>query len=67
MKRDTITAVVVEALPNYNFKIKLDDGNEIRAYVSGRMRLFNIRILPGDKVELELPKGSKIGRIVYRK
>jgi len=60
--------VVVESLPNASFKVKLDDGNEILAYISGKMRIYRIRILPGDKVTVEMsPYNEKRGRIVYRK
>lgn len=62
-----LVAEILEALPNYNFKIRLPDGKEIRAYVAGKMRFNNIKILLGDKVEVEVPDGSTIGRIVYRK
>ena len=62
-----ILAIILEALPNYNFKIKLEDGREIRAYVGGKMKMNNIKILIGDRVDVELPEGSQIGRIVYRK
>lgn len=59
--------VVIEGFPNATFKIKLDDGNEILAYVSGKMRLNKIKILPGDKVIVELsPYDNSRGRIVYR-
>lgn len=59
--------VVTEGFPNATFRVNLDDGNEILAYVSGRMRLNRIKILPGDKVTVELsPYDNKRGRIVYR-
>ena len=57
---------VTEALPNTLFRVKLDDGEEILAYISGKMRIHRIRILVGDRVKLELPPGSDRGRIVYR-
>jgi translation initiation factor IF-1 len=60
-------ATVLEALPNYNFKVLSEDGKEIRAYVSGKMRMNNIKIIVGDKVDVDLPQGSQIGRIKYRK
>jgi len=60
--------VVIESLPNANFKVKLDDGSEILAYISGKMRIYRIRILSGDKVTVEIsPYNEKRGRIVYRK
>lgn len=58
--------VVVEALPNAFFKVKLDDNREVLAYLSGKMRINYIKILLGDKVWIELsPDGSR-GRIVRR-
>lgn len=58
---------VIEALPNAFFKVLLDDGSEIQGFLSGKMRLNSIKILPGDKVTLEMtPYDTKKGRIVYR-
>ena len=68
-KEDAITveATVREALPNARFRVELDSGHSILAYVSGRMRKHFIRILPGDKVTIELsPYDLSKGRIVYR-
>ena len=63
----TLEAVVTEALPDTRFKVELENGQEILAYISGRMRKFYIRILPGDKVKVELsPYDMTKGRIVYR-
>lgn len=60
-------ATVVETLPNAMFKIKLENGHEVLAHVSGRMRKNFIRILPGDRVAVELsPYDLNRGRIVYR-
>ena len=59
--------IVVESLPNTTFKVRLDDGREILAHLSGRMRLNFIRILIGDRVIVELsPYDQTKGRIVYR-
>lgn len=69
MKKDAIRkeGTVVEALPSTTFKVKLDDGEEILAHLSGKMRLNFIRILPGDRVAVEFsPYDPKRGRIVYR-
>jgi translation initiation factor IF-1 len=69
MKKDAIRkeGTVTEALPSANFKVKLDDGTEVLAHLSGKMRLNFIRILPGDRVTLEFsPYDDKRGRIVYR-
>ena len=58
---------VVEALPDARFRVELEGGQEILAYVSGKMRKFFIRILPGDKVTVELsPYDMTKGRITYR-
>lgn len=63
-----IEAEVVEALPNARFRVKLaESGHEILAHVSGKMRMHFIRILPGDKVVLEIsPYDLSKGRIIYR-
>lgn len=58
---------IVEALPNTQFRVQLDNGHEILAYISGKMRKFYIRILLGDRVRVELsPYDLNRGRIVYR-
>ncbi len=58
---------VTEALPDARFKVKLENEHEILAYVSGRMRKFFIRILPGDRVTVELSAYDMTkGRITYR-
>ena len=58
---------VTESLPSLKFRRRLEDGEEILAYVSGKMRMHRIRILPGDKVKVELsPYDKTRGRIVYR-
>jgi translation initiation factor IF-1 len=63
----TLEAVVKEALPDTRFMVELENGQQILAYISGRMRKFYIRILPGDKVKVELsPYDMTKGRIVYR-
>jgi translation initiation factor IF-1 len=59
---------VVEALPNAYFKVELDNGHQVLAHASGKMRVHFIRILPGDRVVVELsPYDLTRGRIVYRK
>jgi translation initiation factor IF-1 len=68
-KEDAIEmqAVVLETLPNATFKVELDNGHEVLAHISGKMRKNFIRILPGDKVLVELsPYDLTRGRIVYR-
>ena len=63
----TVDAVVTEALPNARFKARLESGHEILAHVSGKMRMHYIRILPGDKITVEMsPYDLTKGRIVYR-
>jgi translation initiation factor IF-1 len=62
-----VMATVSETLPNAMFRVKLENGHEVLAHVSGRMRKNFIRILPGDRVAVELsPYDLKRGRIVYR-
>lgn len=59
--------VIIEKFPNATFKVKLNDGGEVLAYISGRMRIHRIKILPGDKVKIEFsPYDEKRGRIIYR-
>jgi translation initiation factor IF-1 len=68
-KDDTITAegVVAESLPNATFKVKLENGHLILAHISGKMRMNFIKILPGDKVTVEISVYDlSKGRIVYR-
>jgi translation initiation factor IF-1 len=63
----TLEAEVTEALPDAMFRVKLQNGQEILAYVSGKMRKFFIRILPGDKVTIEMsPYDMTKGRITFR-
>jgi translation initiation factor IF-1 len=62
-----VEATVKESLPNAMFRVVLPNGHEVLAHVSGRMRMHFIRILPGDKVTLEMsPYDLTRGRIVYR-
>jgi len=65
--KNTIQGTVVEALPNTLFRVDVGDGKEIMAFLAGKMRMYRIRVLVGDTVEMELdPYGGK-GRIVRRK
>ncbi|NLT34889.1 MAG: translation initiation factor IF-1 [Gaiellales bacterium] len=58
---------VVEALPNTMFRVRLESGHEVLAHISGKMRMNYIRILPGDRVKVELsPYDLGRGRITYR-
>jgi translation initiation factor IF-1 len=68
-KEDVIECegIVKENLSNAMFRVEVDNGHEVLAHVSGRMRMHSIRILPGDRVRLEIsPYDLKKGRIVYR-
>ncbi len=68
-KRETIEVegTVTESLPNASFKVELANGHEVMAYVSGKIRINFIRVLPGDKVLVELsPYDLARGRITYR-
>jgi len=61
------SGVVLEALPSTNFKVKLDDGKEILCHLAGRLRIYRIKVLPGDRVQVEIsPYDDKRGRIIYR-
>jgi translation initiation factor IF-1 len=62
-----IEGSVVELLPNTQFKVELDNGHQVLAYLSGRMRKYYIRILLGDRVRVEMtPYDLNRGRITYR-
>lgn len=68
-KEDTIQmeGEVVDALPNAMFRVKLETGHQIIAHISGKMRKFYIRILPGDRVTVDIsPYDLSKGRITYR-
>ena len=58
---------VIDTLPNTLFRVRLENGHEITAHISGKMRMHYIRILPGDKVSVEMsPYDLSRGRIIYR-
>ena len=62
-----VTGTVVETLPNAMFRVELENGHRVLAHISGKIRLHYIRILPGDKVLVELsPYDLSRGRITYR-
>ncbi|MEN6465377.1 MAG: translation initiation factor IF-1 [Syntrophaceae bacterium] len=62
-----VEGVVVETLPNAMFRVELENGHRILAHISGKMRMHFIKILPGDKVTVELsPYDLTRGRITYR-
>jgi translation initiation factor IF-1 len=63
----TVEGTIIEALPGTQFRVKLENGHEVIAYLSGRMRRYYIRILLGDSVRVEMsPYDLDRGRIVYR-
>ncbi len=65
-KQETISGVVIEALPSTLFRLEIASGETMLAYLSGKMRKFRIKVLVGDRVEVEIdPYGGK-GRIVRR-
>ncbi len=62
-----VEGTVIEALPNTQFMVELDNGHRLLAYLSGKMRKFYIRILLGDRVKVEMsPYDMNRGRIIYR-
>jgi len=63
-----LEGTIIEALPNAMFKVKLENDHEILGHISGKMRMYYIKILPGDKVTVEMsPYDLSRGRITYRK
>ena len=65
-QKEKVIGTVIEALPDTKFRVQLEDGKVILAYLAGKMRLHYIKVMIGDKVELELsPDGDK-GRITFR-
>jgi translation initiation factor IF-1 len=68
-KQDAIEVMgtVLETLPNAMFRVQLDNGHKVLAHISGKMRMHYIKILPGDKVKIELsPYDLARGRIIFR-
>lgn len=61
-----IEGIVVEALPSANFKVRIREDKEILAYLAGKMRMYHIKVLPGDRVLVELSPDGERGRIVRR-
>ena len=67
METIKLVGIVTEALPAATFRVRLADGREILGHLSGKMRMYHIRILPGDKVSLEMtPYDERRGRITRR-
>jgi len=64
--KEKVMGTVIEALPDTNFKVQLDNGQEVLAYLAGKMRMNYIKVMTGDKVTLELGPDGKRGRIVRR-
>jgi translation initiation factor IF-1 len=63
-----VEGTVVEPLPNAMFRVELDNGHKVLTHISGKMRMHFIKILPGDRVTVELsPYDLSRGRIIYRK
>ena len=70
MKSDKIkqSGIILETLPAGKFRVKLENGKEVLAYLAGKLRIYKIKILPGDTVTVETtPYDEEKGRIVYRK
>ena len=68
-KKDLIQleGTIIESLPNAMFRVELDNGHKVLAHISGKMRMYHIRILPGDRVTVEFsPYDLNRGRIIYR-
>jgi len=62
-----VDGTIIETLPNASFKVELENGHQVLAHISGKMRMHFIKILPGDKVTVELsPYDLTRGRITYR-
>ncbi|MFH1188490.1 MAG: translation initiation factor IF-1 [bacterium] len=63
----TVQGTIVETLPSATFRVQLENGKEVLAYISGKMRMYRIKIVPGDSVTLEMAQASdNRGRIVRR-
>ncbi|MEK7203755.1 MAG: translation initiation factor IF-1 [Patescibacteria group bacterium] len=65
-QKNTKSGQVVESLPNAYFRVKLEDGKVVLAHISGKMRLFYIKVMVGDRVLVELSPDEERGRIVKR-
>ncbi len=65
-QKEKVNGLVIEALPNMTFKVQLEDGREILAYLAGKMRLNYIKVMLGDKVAVELSPDGLRGRITFR-
>jgi translation initiation factor IF-1 len=65
--KETTKGIIIDCLPNANFKVELENKEIVRAYTGGKIRMNRIQILLGDKVELAVPEYGEIYRIIYRK
>ncbi|MEK9208733.1 MAG: translation initiation factor IF-1 [Patescibacteria group bacterium] len=65
-QKQKVTGVVIEPLPDATFRVQLEDGTVVLAYLAGKMRLHYVKVMLGDKVTLELSPDRARGRIVYR-
>ena len=66
IQKEKVVGTVIEALPDTTFRVELEDGHVVLAYLAGRMRLRYIKVMLGDKVSIELSPDGARGRIVYR-
>lgn len=64
--KEKVNGIVIEALPNTTFMVELEDGRKILSYIAGKMRLNYIKVMPGDKVAVELSPDGARGRITFR-
>ena len=64
--KEKVNGTVLEALPDTNFRVQLEDGREVLCYLAGKMRMNYIKVMIGDKVTLELSPDGKRGRIIRR-
>ena len=64
--KEKVNGIITEVLPDTNFRVRLEDGREVLAYLAGKMRLNYIKVMLSDKVLLELSPDGKRGRIVRR-
>ncbi|MEX0587615.1 MAG: translation initiation factor IF-1 [Patescibacteria group bacterium] len=67
MVKTEVSGIIKEKLPNALFRVELEDGREILAHISGKMRIHRIKVIPGDAVRVEMsPYDLNRGRVVYR-
>lgn len=65
-KEETVTGIVIDALPNTMFKVQLENGDQVLSYLAGKMRMHRIRVMVGDKVNMILDKYGGKARIFKR-